>query len=92
MKKEKEAKKVNVNSIELLIKFVKNTQKIIYPTTNSGYGIGQKSKYCDENTPLRPISLYGRTKVEAENIVSKHSNLCIFQVSNSIWIFLQNEN
>ncbi len=80
-KRKKEAKKVNVNSIELLIKLIKNTQKIIYPTTNSGYGIGQKSKYCDENTPLRPISLYGRTKVEAENIVSKHSNYVSFRLA-----------
>ncbi len=80
-KRKKEAVKVNVNSIKLLIRFVKNKQKIIYPTTNSGYGIGQKSKYCDENTPLRPISLYGRTKVEAETIVSKHSNYVSFRLA-----------
>ncbi len=34
-------------------------QKIIIPTANSGYGIGQKGIYCTEETPLRPITLYG---------------------------------
>ena len=55
-----------MESIKLILSLVKKRQKILYPTTNSGYGIGQKSKFCDENTPLNPISLYGRTKVEAE--------------------------
>jgi nucleoside-diphosphate-sugar epimerase len=41
-------------------------QPILYPTTNSGYGIGEPGIHCTEETPLRPISLYGRLKVEAE--------------------------
>jgi nucleoside-diphosphate-sugar epimerase len=41
-------------------------QKLIYPTTNSGYGTTSGDLHCDENTPLNPISLYGRTKVAAE--------------------------
>ena len=56
-------------------------QKILYPTTNSGYGIGQKSKFCDENTPLNPISLYGRTKVEAEELISTHANYICFRLA-----------
>ena len=43
--------------------------KVIYLTTNSGYGIGEKGKYCDENSPLNPISLYGRTKCDGEDLV-----------------------
>jgi len=57
----------------LIATFFKN-QKIIYPTTNSGYGIGQEGVYCDENTPLNPITLYGRTKVEAEKLILEASN------------------
>jgi nucleoside-diphosphate-sugar epimerase len=34
--------------------------------TNSGYGIGQAGTFCTEESPIRPISLYGRSKVEAE--------------------------
>ena len=56
--------------------------KIIYLTTNSGYGVGEKNKYCDENSPLRPISLYGKTKCEAEDIVrSKSKNYVCFRLA-----------
>ncbi len=44
-------------------------QRIVYPTTNSGYGVGEAGKFCTEESPLRPISLYGTTKVEAETAV-----------------------
>ena len=80
-KRKEEAIKVNIKSIELLLKQVKKKQKIIYPTSNSGYGIGQKTKFCDENTELNPISLYGRTKVEAEKLISKHSNFICFRLA-----------
>jgi len=77
-KDKKQAKKLNVNSIKLILKYIKTNQKIIYPTTNSGYGIGEKNKFCDENSPLRPISLYGTTKAEAEKIALSHKNtICL---------------
>jgi nucleoside-diphosphate-sugar epimerase len=71
-KNKKIAKQTNFISIKNLIKECKKNQKIIYPTTNSGYGIGEKNKFCDENTPLKPISLYGITKVMAEDEVMKY--------------------
>ncbi len=49
-------------------------QLVIIPTTNSGYGIGQEGIECTEDTPLNPISLYGRTKVEAERAVLQREN------------------
>ncbi len=64
-----EATTTVVDGINIIIKNRKPGQKIIYPTTNSGYGIGESGKHCTEDTPLRPISLYGRIKVEAENAV-----------------------
>jgi len=80
-KKKKEAVEINVNAIKLILKFVKKNQKIVYPTTNSGYGVGQKSKFCDENSALNPLSLYGRTKAKAEKIVMKHSNFVAFRLA-----------
>jgi len=77
----KEAKILNVNSIKLIIKYIKKNQKIIYPTTNSGYGVGEKNKFCDENSPLKPISLYGNTKAEAEKIVLSHKNSICFRLA-----------
>ena len=55
--------------------------KIIYLTTNSGYGIGEKNKYCNELSPLNPISLYGKTKVEAEKIVMQYKNSIAFRLA-----------
>ena len=67
----KDAISTNLNSIKSLCKFASNKNKVIYLTTNSGYGIGEKNKYCDENSPLKPISLYGRTKCDGEALVRK---------------------
>ena len=77
----KEAKILNVNSIKLILKYIKKNQRIIYPTTNSGYGVGEKDKFCDENSPLKPISLYGTTKAEAEKIVLSHKNSICFRLA-----------
>lgn len=73
--------KTNVESIVNLIKYLKPNQKIIYPTTNSGYGVGAKNKYCDENSPLKPISLYGLTKAKAENIILSYKNSVCFRLA-----------
>ena len=75
------AKKTNVDSIRLILKYIKKNQKIIYPTTNSGYGIGQQNKYCDENSPLNPISLYGVTKLQAEKLVMNHKNSVAYRLA-----------
>ena len=77
----KQAKKVNVDSVQIILNYIKKNQKIIYPTTNSGYGIGEKNKYCDENSPLRPISLYGKTKADAENLILSHKNSVCFRLA-----------
>jgi nucleoside-diphosphate-sugar epimerase len=77
----KEAIAVNLNSIKFLLKSAKQKNKIIYLTTNSGYGIGNKNKFCDEKSPLKPISLYGRTKVKAEKEVLKFKNSICFRLA-----------
>ena len=77
----KKAVELNVNSIKLLLSLVNKKQKIIYPTTNSGYGVGEKGKFCDENSPLRPISLYGVTKLQAEKLVLSHENSVCFRLA-----------
>jgi nucleoside-diphosphate-sugar epimerase len=59
----------NRDAVALATRLMSPSQMLIYPTTNSGYGIGEAGQYCTEDTPLRPVSLYGRTKVEAESLV-----------------------
>lgn len=70
------ARTTNVGAINLLLKLRDKKQRIIFPCTNSGYGIGQEGIYCNEETPLNPISLYGQTKVEAEKLLLLNGN-CI---------------
>jgi nucleoside-diphosphate-sugar epimerase len=60
------ARTVNFDAIRLLNKLRSPRQLVIYPTTNSGYGTKSGETYCTEDTPLEPISLYGRLKVDAE--------------------------
>ena len=80
-KYKKEAKEINFESVQYMLKIINKRQKIIFPTTNSGYGIGQKGKYCDENSPLNPISFYGKTKADAEKIVLKFKNSICFRLA-----------
>lgn len=60
---------LNRDAVVDLTKRVSGNQRLIYPTTNSGYGVGDANSYCTEESPLRPVSLYGTTKVEAEQAV-----------------------
>jgi nucleoside-diphosphate-sugar epimerase len=50
-------------------------QRVIVPITNSGYGVGETGKFCTEETPMRPVSLYGRDKVATERaVLEEHRN------------------
>jgi len=75
------AKTTNTEAIRTLCEVLSEKQRIIFPTTNSGYGVSQKDVYCTEETPLNPISLYGRTKVEAEKIVLDRTNSISFRLA-----------
>jgi nucleoside-diphosphate-sugar epimerase len=61
-----EARSVNLDAVATLAGLAGKGQMILSPTTNSGYGVGQDGVYCTEETPMRPVSLYGRLKVELE--------------------------
>ena len=78
----KDAISTNLGTIKTLCHVVTKKNKVIYLTTNSGYGIGEKDKFCDENSPLNPISLYGRTKCDGEDLVrAKIKNHVCFRLA-----------
>ncbi len=78
----KDAVSTNLGTIKTLCEIVTKKNKVIYLTTNSGYGIGEKDKYCDEESPLNPISLYGRTKCDGEDLVrDKIKNYVCFRLA-----------
>ncbi len=71
------AKAVNYDAIRLVAELASREQMVVYPCTNSGYGIGQADIYCDETTPLKPVSLYGRLKVDAEHYLLERGFLTL---------------
>ncbi len=70
------AQTTNFDAVKMLLELRGREQVIIFPNTNSGYGVGQEGIYCTEETPLRPVSLYGRLKVDIEKILLDAGN-CI---------------
>ncbi|MDW8310198.1 MAG: NAD(P)-dependent oxidoreductase [Verrucomicrobiales bacterium] len=75
------ARTTNQEAIEMLCRIAGREQWILLPVTNSGYGIGEPGKFCTEDSPLRPISLYGVTKVKAEEAVLRRENSISFRLA-----------
>ena len=75
------AKTLNADAIETLVSLVSKDQQIVMPVSNSGYGVGEHGSFCTEESPLKPISLYGRTKVAAEEMVLERENSISFRLA-----------
>ncbi len=72
---------INRDAVRLLCQLASPSQRILMPVTNSGYGIGQPGIPCTEDSPLKPISLYGTSKVEAEQAVLERENSISFRLA-----------
>ena len=68
------AKAVNYEAIKTIVAAASPDQRIVYPNTNSGYGQTDGNSFVTEEDPLTPISVYGRTKCDAEKVVLDHPN------------------
>jgi nucleoside-diphosphate-sugar epimerase len=75
------ARTINLDAIKLLLELRSPSQAILFPNTNSGYGVGEKDQYCTEDSPLKPITLYGRLKVEAEQAILDAGNAITFRLA-----------
>lgn len=80
------AQTTNLDAVKMILEFRSKEQRVIFPTTNSGYGIGQEGVLCTEETPLKPISFYGRLKVEAEKAVLDGGNAITFRLATAFGI------
>ena len=69
----------NRDAVKKIIELRSPEQKIIFPCTNSGYGLGQGQQFCTEESPINPVSLYGKTKMEAEKAVLEAGNSVCFR-------------
>jgi nucleoside-diphosphate-sugar epimerase len=68
------AESVNLDAVRLVNRLRSHSQLVVYPNTNSGYGTKTGDAYCDEDSPLQPISVYGTTKVQAEQALLDSPN------------------
>ena len=68
------ATSTNRDAVATLTGLLSREQRVVVPITNSGYGVGESGSFCDEDSPLRPLSLYGRDKVAAEQIALEHGS------------------
>ena len=75
------AESVNFDAVQTLCDLLDPAQQLLMPITNSGYGIGEAGKMCTEDSPLNPISLYGQTKVRAEETVLQRDNSLSFRLA-----------
>ncbi len=71
----------NRDAILMMLQLLSKEQRVLMPTTNSAYGTGDKNNYCDENSPLRPISHYAVEKVEIEKALMERENSISFRLA-----------
>jgi nucleoside-diphosphate-sugar epimerase len=72
---------VNRDAIRLLERLRSRDQIVVFPTTNSGYGTRTGEPSCTEDSPLQPISRYGRDKADAEACLLAGGNAITFRLA-----------
>ncbi|MET3433255.1 nucleoside-diphosphate-sugar epimerase [Herbaspirillum seropedicae] len=75
------AQTVNHDAIMAMLGMLRDDQKVLMPTTNSAYGSGDKDNFCDEKSPLNPISKYAIDKVAIEKELMKRQNSISFRLA-----------
>jgi nucleoside-diphosphate-sugar epimerase len=84
LKGEKESYSVNTKATQKLVSMLKEEQYLLFGSTGSNYG--EVIGLCTEETPLNPLSIYGKTKTEAEKIVMTHKNSTAFRFATAFGI------
>ena len=75
------AQTVNHDAILFMLETLREDQIVLMPTTNSAYGSGNKDNFCDEESPLNPISKYALDKVAVEKKLMKRKNSISFRLA-----------
>jgi len=77
----RDASEINYSANRWIAQNKSDNQLVIYPCTNSGYGSSDDGTIITEEFPLNPISLYGKTKVEAEEVYRNTENCCTYRLA-----------
>ena len=80
-KRPREAVEVNFDVNRWIAENKRDDQILVYPCTNSGYGVSEGGSVCTEESPLNPVSLYGRTKVDAEKVFQETEGCCTLRLA-----------
>jgi len=80
-KRERDAVEINFEINKWISEVKRPEQILIYPCTNSGYGASKSGAICTEESPLNPVSLYGKTKVEAEKAYQNTDGCCTLRLA-----------
>ena len=75
------AHSINHEAVTLMLRLAAKGQIVLMPTTNSAYGSGDGDRFCDETSPLNPISKYAVDKVEVEQRLMEHENAVSFRLA-----------
>jgi len=81
---EVETHSVNVGGTETVLRHIEPNQYLLFGSTGSNYGL--IDDICTEETPLNPLSLYGRTKTIAEKLVMDRENSTAFRFATAFGI------
>jgi nucleoside-diphosphate-sugar epimerase len=79
---EVESYDVNTKATRGLIELLSEDQYLLFGSTGSNYG-EVLDEICTEETPLVPLSIYGRTKTEAEHLVMQRKNSTAFRFATA---------
>jgi nucleoside-diphosphate-sugar epimerase len=77
------AQALNLDAIRMIDRLRERRQLVIFPATNSGYGTQTTARACDEDTPQEPISLYARTKMQAETELLESGNVIVLRLATA---------
>ena len=83
-KGEQESYEVNVVGTENVINAMTDDQYLLLGSTGSNYG--EVLDICTEETPLNPLSIYGKTKSEAEKLVLERNNSTAFRFATAFGV------
>ena len=84
LKGESESYSVNTQATQDLVDMLEDDQYLLFGSTGSNYG--EVIGLCTEETPLNPLSIYGKTKTEAEKIVMSRENSTAFRFATAFGI------
>ena len=83
-KGEKESYEINVQGTKNVIESMTDNQFLLFGSTGSNYG--EVLDICTEETPLNPLSIYGKTKTEAEILVLNRNNSTAFRFATAFGV------